>query len=61
MPQGTEHEELLYRQQRGATPKRRWGRWLGWALLAMTPFIIFGLFVFHFVVSAGAAGGCGGG
>jgi hypothetical protein len=49
-----------------ATPlglEARWTRrkWLGWALVALAPCVGAGLFFFHVVVDAGAAGGCGGG
>jgi|HubBroStandDraft_3_1064219.scaffolds.fasta_scaffold2849195_1 hypothetical protein len=36
-------------------------RWVAWTLLALLPLVIVGLFYFHVIVSAGAAGGCGGG
>ena len=36
-------------------------RWAAWTLLALVPLAIVGLTFFHVIVSAGAAGGCGGG
>jgi hypothetical protein len=36
-------------------------RWAAWTLLALLPLAVVGLFYFHVIVSAGAAGGCGGG
>jgi hypothetical protein len=39
-------------------PARTWFRWL---IVALVPLAIACLFLFHMVVSAGAAGGCGGG
>jgi hypothetical protein len=36
--------------------------WIAWVFVTLVPLAIVGLFLFHFiVVSAGAAGGCGGG
>jgi hypothetical protein len=36
-------------------------RWAAWTLVGLLPLGIVGLFYFHVIVSAGAAGGCGGG
>jgi hypothetical protein len=42
-------------------PLRGRRRWLSWTLVGLIPLAGFGLFFFHFIVYAGAAGGCGGG
>jgi hypothetical protein len=42
-------------------PPRVRRRWLGWTLVALVPFVVFGFFFFHVIVYTGAAGGCGGG
>jgi hypothetical protein len=57
----TDPEALVHPQRQEFHPNRRRRRWLGWTLVVTIPLIVFALFFFHVVVSAGAAGGCGGG
>jgi hypothetical protein len=42
-------------------PQRSRRPWVAYLLLTLVPVAIVCLFLFHIVVSAGAAGGCGGG
>jgi ABC-type glycerol-3-phosphate transport system permease component len=49
------------RRHQEPLPKRTRGKWLALTMVVAIPLIIFCLFFFHFIVSAGAAGGCGGG